>query len=446
MKIVGLNIDKSRVSASLVDRSFRKTELLDSTARSFASEAELAEILKEWSRGWTGAKIVSSVPGSELSQRTVRLPFSDRKRVEKALPFELEDSIPFGLDDVLLEHLVLQDGKPSKEAGKQQQDAVVIGMLLPKAVARRHLEMLAAAGCDPHVLVPSYAGLYALTKLMKLDGCVLLVSGSDLCLVTNGSARSIRSFSASAPTGGLRHALQSLETELKERVERVVVLAADEEVRRTAASLGLPLEEISAELGGKRAADPVSLGLALSDQINFRKGEFAYRLAERGSRKMKRTVLLAGAAAAVLFGVNIGVKAALVQSGYGKLDRELRDIYQKTFPDAKNIADPLRQMRQNLEEAKSKIGALGSGMSVLDIMKAVTDGIPKEVRVNFADFLLEGDRLKLQGEASSFEAIDRIKAELQKAPSFSEVLVQDTRMGVENRVKFRMEIKLKQAL
>jgi len=445
MKVVGLNIDKGRVSASIVDRGFRKMELLDSTTRSFSSETELAAILKEWSQSWGGAKIVSSVPGGELSQRTVRLPFSDRKRVEKALPFELEDSIPFGLDDVLLEHLVLQDGKPSKEAGKQQ-DAFVIGMLLPKAVVRRNLEMLSAAGCDPQVLVPSYAGLYALTKLMKVEGCALLVSGSDLCLVANGSARSVRSFTSSSPTGGLRHALQSIETELKERVERIVILAADEEVRRTAASLGLPLEEISAELGGKRAADPVSLGLALSDHINFRKGEFAYRLAERGSRTMKRAVLLAGAAAAVLFGVNIGVKAALVESGYGKLDRELQDIYRRTFPDSKNIADPLRQMRQNMEEAKAKIGTLGSGMSVLDIMQAVTDGIPKEVRVNFSEFMLEGDRLKLQGEASSFEAVDRIKAELQKTPSFSEVLVPDTRMGVENRVKFRMEIKLKQAL
>jgi hypothetical protein len=38
MKVVGLNIDKGRVSAAIVDRGFRKTELLDSTARSFGSE------------------------------------------------------------------------------------------------------------------------------------------------------------------------------------------------------------------------------------------------------------------------------------------------------------------------------------------------------------------------------------------------------------------------
>jgi hypothetical protein len=88
---------------------------------------------------------------------------------------------------------------------------------------------------------------------------------------------------------------------------------------------------------------------------------------------------------------------------------------------------------------------LGTGTSVLDVMKAVTEGIPKEVRVSFTEFNLDGERLKLQGEASSFESVDKVKAELQKAPVFAEVIVQDTRMGVDNKVKFRMEIRLKQA-
>jgi hypothetical protein len=76
----------------------------------------------------------------------------------------------------------------------------------------------------------------------------------------------------------------------------------------------------------------------------------------------------------------------------------------------------------------------------------VTEGIPKEVRVIFQEFILEGDRLKLQGEASSFESVDKMKAELLKAEPFADVQVADTRMGVDNKVKFRIEIKLKQAM
>jgi hypothetical protein len=103
-------------------------------------------------------------------------------------------------------------------------------------------------------------------------------------------------------------------------------------------------------------------------------------------------------------------------------------------------------MRGKLGEAKKKFGVLGAGASALDVLRAVTDGIPKEVRVSFTEFNVEGEKLKLQGEASSFESVDKIKAEMLKSPVFAEVTVLDTRMGVENRVKFRMDIKLKQAL
>jgi Tfp pilus assembly protein PilN len=68
------------------------------------------------------------------------------------------------------------------------------------------------------------------------------------------------------------------------------------------------------------------------------------------------------------------------------------------------------------------------------------------VRVIFTEFVLEGDRLRLQGEVPSFDSVDKIKAELQKSPLFIDVTVQDTRMGVDNKVKFRFEMKLKQAM
>ena len=135
-----------------------------------------------------------------------------------------------------------------------------------------------------------------------------------------------------------------------------------------------------------------------------------------------------------------------MESSYGKLDREIKEIYRQTFPESKSAADPVRQFRTKLDESKKKFGVLGSGTSVLDVMKAVTEGIPKEVRVIFQDFLLEGDQLKLQGECASFESIDKMKAELLKSGAFSDVQVLDTRMGVDNKVKFRFEIKLKQAM
>ena len=443
MKIVGIKIEKGLVAAAVVQKDFRRMELVDSFSQPFATDAELIDILVNKSGDWAGAKIIASIPGHRFTQRLVHFPFSDRKRVEKALPFELEDNVPFALDDVVIDYLILDGGKTAKDTDASKE-AAVLGIMLPKEVLKRHLELLASAGIDPQVIVPSYNGLDALSKMMKVEGCTLLTCGSDLCLRSGETVKGLRSFSGSGSTSGIRHTVQALEIEQKERVEKVLALCPDDSLQTIFAEMGIAVEQAVPELGGEKAADPLSLGLALSEHVNFRKQEFAYHLADEGARRRKRTLIIAGVVAAALLVVNLGVKLYVVETAYGKLDKEIRDVYRQAVPDAKVVADPLRQLRSSLEEARKKFGVLGTGTSALDAMKAVTDGIPKEVRVGFQEFNLEGDRLKLQGEAASFESVDKIKAELQKAALFSDVTVLDTRMGTDNKVKFRLDIKLKQ--
>jgi type II secretion system protein L len=441
VKIVGLKIEKGLVAAAVVQKDFRRTELVDSFSQPFATDAELVDILKDRSKDWAGAKIISSIPGHLFTQRTLTLPFADRKRIEKALPFEVEDAVPFDLGDVVLDHLMLGSTVAKKDAASQ-----VLCMMLPKTVLRQHLDLLSSAGLDPQVIVPSYAGLSAVAKMLPSDTGALLLCGPDLCFRQNGVLKTLRSFSGSQSTSGLRHILQALETEHKEKVEKAALLIDDGAARSVLAETGMAVELAIPEINGKKAQDPVSLGIALLDDVNFRRGEFAYHVADEGTRRRMRTLIIAGAVAALLFTVNIVVKFSVIQSGYGKLDAEIKEIYRQTFPDGKPAADPVRQMRDKINESKKLFGALGSGSSALDVMKTVTDGIPKEVRVSFSEFILEGDRLKLQGEASSFESVDKIKAELQKSPLFADIAVQDTRMGVDNKVKFRFEIKLKQGM
>jgi type II secretion system protein L len=441
VKIVGLKIDKGLVTAAVVQKDFRRTELVDSFSQTFVTDAELVDILKLKARDWAGAKIISSIPGRHFSQRVLTLPFADRKRIEKALPFEIEDVVPFDLGDIVIDHLVLGGAAAKKDAETQ-----VLCMMLPKAVLRRHLELLAEAGIDPQAIVPSYAGLSAVANMMPKDSAPLLLCGSDICFRHDGTLKALRSFSDGQSTGGLRHVLQALETEQKEKAEKAVLLIDDGAARAVLTEAGMAVDLVVPEINGKKARDPVSLGIALLDEMTFRKGEFAYRVADEGTRRRMRTLIVTGAVVAVLLLVNIGVKYSIVRSGYGKLDAEIKEVYRQAVPDGKPAGDPVRQLRDKLNDARKRFGVLGSGTSALDVMKTVTDGIPKEVRVNFTEFILESDRLKLQGEASSFESVDKIKAELQKSPLFSEVTVQDTRMGVDNKVKFRFDIKLKQSM
>jgi general secretion pathway protein L len=444
VKIVGLNIDKGRVAASVVMTGLRQTEFKDTFTRAFTTEAELVDILKEKAADWAGARIVASIPGRHFSQRIVHFPFVDRKRIEKALPFEIEDSLPFPLDDVEIDHFSLDT---AEKDGARKKEASVLGILLPKTLLRQHLQLLASAGLDPHVIVPSYIGLYFVSKMVPVEGNAVLIDGSDLCTKSGNTVTACRSFSDTGATAaGITHTLKALEIESGGRVEKAYLLSANDRLSAELAGGGIAVVPVTPEFRGKKADDPVSLGLALSEQINFRRGEFSYRRADAGIRKQRRTLVIAGVVAALLATANIGIKFYLVESSYAKLDRQIKETYRQIFPDAKAVVDPVRQLRTKLDESTKKFGVLGAGTSALDVMKAVTEGIPKEVRVSFQEFNLEGDRLKLQGEAASFESVDKMKAELQKAAPFSDVAVQDTRMGVDNKVKFRFEIKLKQTL
>jgi len=322
----------------------------------------------------------------------------------------------------------------------------VLAVMLSKTILRQHLDLLASAGIDPQVIVPSSIGLYNIVKMVPVTGATVLIAGTDLCVKDGDRVTACRSFSGIQAGGGINQTLKALELESGTLIEKACLLSLNDSLRAELAFLGIAVEIITPEFLGQKVDDPVSLGLALSDQINFRKGEFSYGKADVGVRKQRRTLLIAGAIALLVAGVNIGVKFYVVESSYGKLDREIKELYRQVFPDAKPAADPVRQLRLKLDEAKKKFGVLGSGTSALDVMKAVTEGVPKEVRVSFQEFLLEGDRLKLQGDAVSFESLDKMKAELQKSPLFADVALQDTRMGVDNKVKFRVEIKLKQTL
>ena len=213
----------------------QKTEFIDSFNRAFATDAELVDILKEKSAEWAGARIVSSIPGRHFSQRIVHFPFVDRKRIEKALPFEIEDSLPFPLDDVEIDHFILD--KAGKNADKKTE-ASVLGMLLPKTVLRRHLDLLASAGIDPQVIVPSYIGLYFVSKMVPVEGSAVLIDGSDLCTKSGSSLTACRSFSSVQPTAAISHTLKAIEGDGGERVERAYLLSPNDRLSASLADLG----------------------------------------------------------------------------------------------------------------------------------------------------------------------------------------------------------------
>jgi Tfp pilus assembly PilM family ATPase len=87
-------------------------------------------------------KLVLSLPPIATATRFLRLPVKQRKKVEQMYRFELDDSVPFKLDDALVEHHVMREGDGS----------LVFAAIAQRAQVEVQLERLRALGLDPDCL------------------------------------------------------------------------------------------------------------------------------------------------------------------------------------------------------------------------------------------------------------------------------------------------------
>ena len=76
---------------------------------------DLADLIRE--NAFSLDQVTCALPGDRISLRRLEFPFRDRKRLNAAVPFEIESNIPFELDDVL-NRLAGSRRRPIKGGGR----------------------------------------------------------------------------------------------------------------------------------------------------------------------------------------------------------------------------------------------------------------------------------------------------------------------------------------
>jgi len=112
-KILGLDIRHDAVSAVLVQNSIKENviESYESVPipdqQDFESgmAASLETIVEKMNI--SGSICVASFPADQISYRNIQVPFKGLKKISKILPFELEPTIPFPVDDLIIDFYTL---------------------------------------------------------------------------------------------------------------------------------------------------------------------------------------------------------------------------------------------------------------------------------------------------------------------------------------------------
>lgn len=84
-------------------------------------------------------KVVTALPPAQTALRFLSIPIKQRKKVEQTFRFELEDNVPFKLEEAIVEHYVTRSGDGS----------LVFAAIAPKKHIQTHLEWLKSIGMDP---------------------------------------------------------------------------------------------------------------------------------------------------------------------------------------------------------------------------------------------------------------------------------------------------------
>ncbi len=468
-RTLALDVGGATLRAVLVERTLRSQRILGfyATPRSADLAADLRALVAAHDLQWD--EVVSALPGSVVTHRVLTLPFHDRKRLDQTVPFELETQLPFELGDAIVDyHVLARDGEA----------AIVLAAFAPKTAVREHLELLAAAGLDPRVL--DLAPLVATNVVRLVEGGgsgahALVTLDHDRAMIAvleDGRLRGLRALSRGAGTNG------DLEGVTRDLRWSLLALTGDSGLESLALWIGgdaadrpdvapaleralgitpraiasLPIAGVPSLARHEQAAFTAPLGLALREdadalRLDFRRGEFTYHREREalwrglaGAGILALVVLTLMVASFVLEGRRLVARRDLVRA-------DIRALFTAALPNVRKIVNEKAQLGTEiaaLEKQRQLYGGLApSAPRAIDLLKAVTLGVPPDVELDVEELALDGESLRLRGSTRTYEGVEAVKRGLAARPEFRDVQAKDVRASVDGqRVDFRLQLTL----
>ena len=480
-KVLGIDIRRESVSAVLVKTSLRENRIDTHAHIPFPEAAEddnnfkaaLNTLCREIDP--SGCDCVVSISADHFSYRILQVPFKDSKKIRMVLPFELEPTVPYPIDDLIVDFIDL----PS--AG-QSDHSEIIAVAVPRTELSRYIESLAEFKIDPEMV--TVGGLPSAMCLASQadpgeDRLVLEIgnASSSLFIVSEGRLQLIRSFPtpvvADNRAGMLGAFIQRTLSAYDELCQTefqpldMVVTGSglngaglDRDVSEV---LDIPVNRlnfadrlnIQIDSENTKPWDPAlmdnALALALMaiegiKGLNFHKGQFAAKkIFVKHKKNWIKTGILAAAVLALIFFSAIMENYTLNRK-LDHIDQQITGVFKATFPEVKRIVDPHREMQINVQEAqKSAVTQSTAGPHIrsIDIINSISQNIPDGIDVDVTRMVISPETVLISGNTDDFKSVDDIKGKLEQVEYFKKVTISSTnldRSGKEVRFVLKVEL------
>jgi len=474
----GYRLEQARIQAIHGERGAREE------GAPVGGRERVIEALKELIQGGrfrSGPSVASAMPGASVFFQNIQTDLSSLEQIKQVLQFELEDHLPLPFEDIVADVCDFRDDDDDARAafiGGVSRNALRDRMALLRE-SGIECDLIDAEVCALKALVAAnYPSIAKATYLIAY----LRETHTILAVCENGHLLSARTLpladieaeedqqaadseltrptlvremeltwrsalhgpipsSAHLLLGGDRGSPESLSEALREELpcrilsfnpfENVICAKGHEEDPNLSIAMGLAI----------RASEDGAMGM------NFLEAE-TYQQVQ--ATEAQRGLVLLGLLLVAILGVwcgNVLVQKQRLETEYGRIRNEIREEFQSAFPDERNIVKELAQAAAQLEALRKEYGSLaaivGREVDPLRILQKITSAVPPELKAGISEFSITGQQAYLGGRTNSFEAVDELRARLEKIDDFAAVTVARTDVDRKTReVRFRLQIAL----
>lgn len=165
-RILGLDLGSYSVKGALIESTMRGHAFRGWGEAKRVQEGDPAETLKAALTELLAAhpfhpdQVVVALPGPSLATHVLQLPFTDTKRLEATLPFELEGQLPFDIDEAQYDYQI---------AAQSEKKSDLWVSVVRKTELRELLQLLASLKLDPKIVThpaAAYQNLILSTQVL----------------------------------------------------------------------------------------------------------------------------------------------------------------------------------------------------------------------------------------------------------------------------------------
>ncbi|MBT2989390.1 MAG: type II secretion system protein GspL [Candidatus Thiodiazotropha sp. (ex Ctena orbiculata)] len=338
-----------------------------------------------------GRRSLVIIPATDLLITEVHIPTRNRQRLIQAIPFSLENELTENVDRL---HFA---------AGSIDSENVTPVVVIAKQKLDDLLQTLESAGIEP---IGIYADLLCLPH--ESDSWSLYEDNRILNVRSGGE----RGFSVDAINGEATLKL-ALQQNSEHPPHRIVLYQSPD----TAEPLDLQPFEDEYDISVRRLDSLAELTGILADnlvkkqQINILQGD--YQRVDKLTLQWKRWL-----PAAVLAAVFIALSLLLNVQEYRHyetqsiaLSKQIRETFQKAFPEVKRIVDPKVQMEQKLKALRG--GDAGSFMQFASLFVPAASVIKGSPNTTLESISFRDGKLDLQLVIKELQALETLKQTIE---------------------------------